>query len=284
MGEAKSKILIVEDNLDVANMLNAYFHVKGYEVLVANRGEDGVHVCQASHPNLIILDNCLPDINGYEVARSIRGNLHTMDIPIIILCEQNDHPELLHGLKLGADDYISKPFDIQELQLRVDNVLRRSRQDSLNNPVTGLPAGTLVDEQLNECLQHADWTILVVSLKNLNAFCDAYGFVALDDVLRAVSLMVHKAIRDIGSAEDFLGHLDSTVFIIITGQERAASLEARIRERLEQSLDYFYPIKDRDRSATRSKRLLLTIGTLRSSDGPFISLEVLKFFLMRKKR
>jgi DNA-binding response OmpR family regulator len=284
MAEAKSKILIVEDDLDVANMLNAYFHVQGYEVFVANRGEDGVLVCQAAHPSLIILDICLPDINGYEVARRLRGNLRTVDIPIIFLSEKSDRPDLLQGLELGADDYISKPFDIQELQLRVHNVLRRSRQDSLNNPVTGLPDGTLVDERLNECLQKPDWTMLIVSLENLDAFCDAYGFVASDDVLRAVSLMVYNAIREIGSAEDFLGHLDPTVFVLITGQERAASLQARIRTRLEQSLDYFYPIKDRDRSATRSKWLSFKIGILRSSDGPFISLDVLKLFLLRKKQ
>jgi DNA-binding response OmpR family regulator len=65
MAEAKSKILITEDDLDVANMLNSYFHVQGYETLIANRGEDGVHICQASHPRLIILEIYLPDINGY---------------------------------------------------------------------------------------------------------------------------------------------------------------------------------------------------------------------------
>ncbi len=283
MAEAKSKILIIEDDLDVANMLNAYFHVQGYEVFIANRGEDEVQICQASHPGLIILDISLPDINGYEVTRRLRSNLHTTDIPIIFLSEKTDHPDLLQGLELGADDYISKPFDIQELQLRVRNVLRRSRQDSLNNPVTDLPDGTPVDERLNEYLQKPDWSMLIVSLENLDAFCESYGFVASDDVLRVVSVMINNAVREIGSADDFLGHLDPTVFVLITGQERAASLQARIRTRLEQSLDYFYPIKDRNRSATRSKRLFFKMSILRSSDGPFISLDVLKEFLLRKK-
>jgi DNA-binding response OmpR family regulator len=284
MAEAKSKILIIEDDLDVANMLNAYFHVQGYEVFTANTGVEGVHICQASHPSLIILDIRLPDIDGYEVTRRLRGNLRTADTPIIFLSKKSEHPDILQNLELDADDFIAKPFDIQELQLRVRNVLGRSRQDSLNNPITGLPDGTLVDERLKESLHETDWTMLIVSLENLDAFCDAYGFVASDDVLRAVSLMVENAIHEIGSAEDFLGHLNSTVFVLITGQERATSLQARIRVRLEQSLDYFYPIKDRDPSVMRNKRLLFKIGTLQSSEGPFASLDVLKLFLLRKKQ
>ena len=124
--------------------------------------------------------------------------------------------------------------------------------------------------------------MLIVLLKNLDAFRETYGFVASDNVLRAVNSMFHNAIREIGSTEDFLGHLGPADFVLITGQERAASLQERIRTRLEQSLDYFYPIKDRELSATRSKRLAFKIGILHSSDGLFTSLDVLKSSLLRK--
>jgi GGDEF domain-containing protein len=96
--------------------------------------------------------------------------------------------------------------------------------------------------------------------------------------------MVHNAIHEIGCAEDFLAHLGPADFVLITGQERAASLQERIRTRLEQSLDYFYPIKDRELSATHSKRLAFNIGILHSSDGLFTSLDVLKSSLLRKKQ
>ncbi len=284
MAEAKPKILIVEDDLDVADMLNAYFRVQGYEVFTVNWGEDGVRACQTSHPDLIILDIRLPDIDGYEVARRLRSTHRTADIPIIFLTEKRDRTDRLQGFELGADDYITKPFDVQELRLRVRNALRHAGQDTLTNPVTSLPDGTLVDEHLNECLQKPKWTMLIVSLENLDAFREAYGFVASDDVLRAVSLMVQNASREISSAEDFLGHLGPTDFILITGQERAASLQEHIRSRLEQSLDYFYPIKDREKTATHSKRLVFKIGILQSSDGPFTSLDVLKVSLLRKKQ
>jgi DNA-binding response OmpR family regulator len=283
MTEAKQKILIVEDDLDVADMLNAYFRVQGYEVYTVNWGEDGVRACQASRPDLVILDIRLPDIDGYEVARQLRGNRRTADIPIVFLTEKRDRVDRLQGLELGADDYITKPFDVQELRLRVRNAMLRVHQDTLTNPVTGLPDGTLVDERLNDCLHRTDWVMLIISLENLDAFRESYGFVASDDVLRAVSLMVHNAACESGGEEDFLGHLGPTDFIQVTKAERSDILQERIRSRLEQSLDYFYPIKDRDPDV-QGKRLEVRMGVLLPTEGVFTSLDTMKLALLRKKK
>ncbi len=139
MAEAKPKILIVEDDPDVAEMLNAYFRVQGYEVFTVNWGEDGVRAGQSVAPDLIILDIRLPDIDGFEVARRLRSDRRTNEIPIIFLTEKRDRGDRLQGLEVGADDYITKPFDVQELRLRVRNALKRVSQGSLTNPVSGLP-------------------------------------------------------------------------------------------------------------------------------------------------
>jgi DNA-binding response OmpR family regulator len=151
--EAKSTILIVEDDLDIADMLNAYFRVQGYEVRTVNWGEDGVRLCQSEKTDLVILDIRLPDIDGFEVAKRLRSNRKTKDVPIIFLTEKRERADRLKGLQLQADDYVTKPFDIQELRLRVRNALQRSRQGSLTNAVTGLPEGNLVDEALRLCLE-----------------------------------------------------------------------------------------------------------------------------------
>jgi len=281
--EAKPKLLIVEDDLDVADMLNAYFRVQGYEVFTVNWGEDGVRDCLSYHPDLLILDIRLPDIDGFEVARRIRSNHRTADIPIIFLTEKRERNDRLQGMELGADDYITKPFDVQELRLRVRNVLRRAGQGSLTNPVTGLPEGTLVNERLSECIDKPAWTLLIVGLENLDIFREAYGFVASDDALRAVSLMILNALREINNPEDFLGHLGQTEFVLVTGPERVKELENRIRSRLEQSLEYFYPIKDREQKLSNGKRLGFKMGVLRSEDGEMSSLDALKLALVRSK-
>ncbi len=152
MLEAKPVLLIVEDDLDVADMLNAYFNVQGFEVQTANWGEDAVKACSSHPPDLVILDIRLPDIDGFEVARRLRTNRRTQTIPIIFLTEKRARSDRLQGLELGGDDYITKPFDIQELRLRVRNALSRTRLGTVTNPVTNLPEGALLDEKLSEAL------------------------------------------------------------------------------------------------------------------------------------
>jgi DNA-binding response OmpR family regulator len=284
VADSKPKILIVEDDLDVADMLNAYFRVQGYEVFTVNWGEDGVRAATSSRPDLIILDIRLPDIDGYEVARRVRSDRKTDTIPIIFLTEKRDRADRLRGLELGADDYITKPFDVQELRLRVRNALKRASQDTLTNPVTGLPEGAVVDDKLKECLGGDGWALLAVSLENLDAFREHYGFVASDDVLRAASLMIHNAMRDVGSSDDFLGHLSPTIFLVCINATSALTLEERIRSRLEQSLDYFYPLKDRDQATMPKSRLAVHSSTVAAGERRFALVDELKAELLSRKK
>ncbi|MBI1854264.1 MAG: response regulator [Chloroflexi bacterium] len=284
MADAKSKILIVEDDLDVAEMLNAYFRVQGYEVFTVNWCEDGVRASQTIHPDLVILDIRLPDIDGYEVAKRLRADRRTQNLPIIFLTEKRERSDKLQGLEIGADDYITKPFDVQELRLRVRNALKRVSQGSLTNPVSGLPEGALVNERLNEIIKKGDWSVLLVALENMDAFREAYGFVASDDVLRAVSLMVLNTMREASGSDDFLGHTGSADFVLIVPPANLQALRERLRVRLEQSLDYFYPLKDREQAAKRKDRLTVKIADLPSVSGRFTSAEQLKVELQKRKR
>jgi len=275
MADVKAKILIVEDDLDVADMLNAYFRVQGYEVQTVNWGEDAVRAGQINIPDLVVLDIRLPDIDGYEVARRLRSDRRTKEIPIIFLTDRRGRQDRLHGLELGADDYVTKPFDVQELRLRVRNALRRSSQGTLTNPVTNLPEGVLVNERLGECVTADGWALLLVGVDNLEDFRDAYGFVASDDVLRALSLMIHNAIREVGSPNDFVGQYSPAQFVLVTTPSILPDLRERIGSRLEQSLDYFYPLKDRGRTDL-GNRLAIHMKQLLCSQGKYSDLAVLK--------
>ena len=284
MADTKSKILIVEDDLDVAEMLNAYFRVQGYEVFTVNWGEDGVRSAQQVHPDLVILDIRLPDIDGYEVARRLRADRRTSDIPIIFLTEKRDRSDRLQGLELGADDYITKPFDVQELRLRVRNVLKRVSQGSLTNPVTGLPEGALVDEKLSEVIGQDGFALLFVMLSNMELFREAYGFVASDDVLRAISLMIVNTMREVSRPEDFLGHLTGTDFVLVLPPSNLAALSEKLQTRLDQSMEYFYPIKDREQIAKHSSKLMAKIVEIPSLKTKFTNVEQVRGELFRIKK
>ncbi|MBE0681065.1 MAG: response regulator [Anaerolineales bacterium] len=284
MTDTKHKILIVEDDLDVAEMLNAYFRVQGYDVFTVNWGEDGVRSSQQDQPDLIILDIRLPDIDGYEVARRIRADRRTADIPIIFLTEKRERSDRLQGLEIGADDYITKPFDVQELRLRVRNALKRVSQGSLTNPVTGLPEGALVDEKLSEVVGRDGSGLLFVLLENMDLFREAYGFVASDDVLRAISLMIVNTLREISRPEDFLGHLSGTDFVLVLPPSNLAALREKLRTRLDQSMEYFYPIKDREQMAQRPDKLVAKIVEIPSLKTQYTDVEQVKAEFLRNKK
>lgn len=275
-------ILIVEDDLDIADMLTAYFRAQGYVVQSVNWGEDGVRAAAASMPDLIILDIRLPDIDGFEVARRLRSTRKTAAIPIIFCTEKRGRGDRLKGLELQADDYITKPFDVQELRLRVRNALQRARQSSLTNPVTGMPEGHLVDEALVSALTRGG-TPMSVSLRNLDHFREVYGFVAADDLLRAVGVMLRDHLRDNAGSGHFLGHLSGTVFLIVT-YSPGVGFKERLQQRLNQSFDFFYSDQHRESGEFAQAGLAAELVEVRLDPANLPTLEGLKHQLEGKRR
>ncbi|MBE3143354.1 MAG: response regulator [Planctomycetes bacterium] len=256
MDDEPATLLIVEDDLDNADMLNAFFRAQGYTVQTVNWEEDSVRACLSNTPDLVILDIRLPDIDGFEVARRLRANRCIKDLPIIFLTEKRGRTDKLAGLALNAEDYITRPFDMQELRLRTRNALKRSRQSSLTNPVTSLPTGALVNEHLGQGLQSSDWALMVTSLGNFEHFREVYGFVASDDLLRALAIILQESVQDFGGPVDFLGHLTYTDFIVITRTANLQKIKENLQKRLEQSFNFFY--RDQDRSSEVFRGQLLS--------------------------
>lgn len=253
MRSKKHRILIVEDDVDTSDMLRAYFEGQGYEVMTAAWGNDALQLCQEIVPDLIIQDIRLPDINGYEVARQLRRSVRTQQVPVIFLTEKRERADRIAGLKLGAVDYITKPFDMQELRLRVRNALRRASYESLVSPVTGLPGEKVVLERLERLVGEDGWAVIQISIVGLDAFNEVYGFVAGDDVLRAVGLIINNVVEEAGTMDDFVGHTGVADFVLITVPAKIEELQEKIVTRLNRAISYFYPIKDRERGFVRLK-------------------------------
>lgn len=276
MGDAEQNtIFVVDDDIELTEMLDAFFSGQGYAVSTEEWGETAVKRIQEELPDVVLLDIHLPDIDGYEICRRLRQARRTRHLPIIFLTERRERSDRLAGLELGAVDYITKPFDIQELRLRVRNALRRSRLQALHNPITRLPEGLLVKEQLEAFLQRSDWGIVFASVRGLDAFRDHYGFVAADDVLRAVGLMIGNVLQEDDGAEPFVGHSDVQDFIVLTRAQDCQRLADRCRERLEPAIQYFYPASSRSEveDLPESERLSVQIACLSAQDGPFDSVK-----------
>jgi two-component system alkaline phosphatase synthesis response regulator PhoP len=119
------RVLVVEDNADLALGLRNNLEIEGYAVEVAADGDDGLAQARAGRPDLMILDLMLPGLDGFRVLRAIRDD--GLDLPVLILTARGEEADKVRGLRLGADDYVTKPFGLLELLARVEALLRRTR-------------------------------------------------------------------------------------------------------------------------------------------------------------
>jgi PleD family two-component response regulator len=243
---SKARLLIVEDDTDIANMLRIFFTGQGYDVDIALRGSEALEKTRQNLPHLIILDIMLPDIDGFEVCRVLRTNTRTSHVPIIFLTQKDERSDKLQGLELGADDYITKPFDIEELKLRVQRAIERAEQQSLTDPHSGLPSGRLIEEQLRKIIRLDKWALLDIRINHYNAFNEVYGFVAADDILRFTAMLMSEVVDHYGTTDDFIGHAGGDNFIVITHEESAEAIKHNFKLRFAEEVLSHYNFLDRE--------------------------------------
>ncbi len=276
----KGRILVVEDDTDISKMLRIYFDSQGYEVLVAKKGQEALDICRTKLPNVIVLDINLPDIDGYDVCRVLRNNTRTSYVPIIFLTQRDDRSDKIAGLELGADDYITKPFDIEELKLRVEGTIRRSLREALTHPVTNLPAGKLIEEQLKGVKDSAgSWVLLYFGIRNANAFKEIAGPIQVNEVLIFLADIMRETLEEFGTMNDFIGQASDNDFIVITTAEAAPAICKTIIRRFDEESSVFYPFSVREAGkvvyedvdgVTREAALMkLAVGVVTKNDGPF---------------
>jgi DNA-binding response OmpR family regulator len=275
----KARLLIVQDDIDICNMLRLFFNKQNYDVDIALRASDALDKTRSNLPHLIILDIILPDTDGFELCRILRTNTRTSHVPIIFLTQKDDRADRLQGLELGADDYITKPFDIEELKLRVHRAITRAEQQSLTDPRSGLPSGRLIEEQLRRIIRLNDWSFMDIRIKHFDAFMEVYGFVAGDDVLRFTALLIGEVVDEMGTANDFIGHAGGDNFIIFTSLTAGPLIHKRIQSRFAIEVLSHYNYIDRKQGFIVSKGqegkeikaplMSLSIGEVSSSSYAF---------------
>ncbi|MBI5669618.1 MAG: response regulator [Chloroflexi bacterium] len=241
------RLLVIEDDYDVAEMLVMYFTSHQYEVFHADAGLVGVEMARAKNPHLILLDVMMPDIDGYDTCRHLRQMTLTKYIPIIFLTQRDERANKVKGLELGADDYITKPFDMDELRLRVQGAIRRATRESLHEARSGLPTGPLVEEEIQR-RRYMDrrYASLQFGLTGYKTYCDVYGFVAGNEVFGYAAQAIQQVVSECGSADDFIGVMDDH-FVVLTDADKAAQIEAMVRSAFDAGVKAFYSFADVER-------------------------------------
>lgn len=282
------RLLVVEDNRDIANVLSLYLTGQGYQVKVTPRGRDALSFSRLELPSLILLDILLPDLDGYEVCRVLRSSPRTGHIPIIFLTQKDERSDRITGLQLGVDDYITKPFDIEELGLRIQNVLSRTERERLTDPRTGLPGGRLVEDQVAGLLASESWGLLACRVEGFDRYLESRGPLAGDEVLRGAAQYLAQTVDALGGPDDFIGHDWMGSFTVITNAFAAPSLAERLRERFEDETratrTAAEDLAPGGRKHDPAPRMYLSVGVVTAADGPFARAEDLNEATARARR
>ncbi|HEY7850829.1 MAG TPA: response regulator [Ktedonobacterales bacterium] len=240
-------ILVVEDDVGVARMLRATLEAEGYNPLVACTGEEGVTLALREGPQLILLDLMLPGMDGFEVVQNLRGNARTAHIPVMVVSARHDAADKVRAFESNVDDYLTKPFNGDELLARIRTQLRHVQELQLS-PLTGLPSGLRIERAIDERLAEPGfWSILYLDLDNFKAYNDVYGFVRGNDLIRLVARIIDEVMRDLGGASDFLGHVGGDDFLLLTTPPRVELLCQRIITRWDSESRAYYSPEDLQR-------------------------------------
>jgi len=242
--ESKRRVLVVEDDTATSKLLKIDLEPAGYEVDTAFDGEKALEMVDKKKYDLIILDIMLPKIDGYEVCDALRKKDATRLTPVIMLSGKSQVFEKLMALKLGADDYITKPFNLEELLARVDTVLKRSDQALSANPLTKLPGNLSIIQEINQRLSRNEkFAFAYFDIDNFKAYNDKYSYEKGDLVINFTA----ELIRQNAGSGDFIGHIGGDDFVLICKIEEAENICKKIAESFDKKILQFYDAADSKR-------------------------------------
>ncbi len=237
----KSRILVIDDDPLIRHIVMAALAKENYEMAGAESGTDGLKQAQANPPDLILLDIMMPDLDGYEVCFRLRSFPTTVNIPIILLTALGEIGERVRGMQMGADDYITKPFDTRELRTRVEAHLRRSERELSASPLTKLPGNPMIEQVLSARLATREpIAVLYIDLSHFKVYNDEYGWLKGDEVIKMLANHILETVQKMGGKDDFVGHVGGDDFIVISTPDHAEPLAQEIIRRFDGDIPHYY--------------------------------------------
>jgi DNA-binding response OmpR family regulator len=215
-----AQILLADDERSVRQLLELVLSKEGYEVRVVHNGDELVRAAQEQVPDLVIADLMMPILDGYEAIRQLRNDTRTAHVPMMIVTAKSGPEDVVTGFESGADDYITKPFNIPELIARIKGLLRRAAAQPVRNPLTGLPGNILLNEEIRYRLRNEPpFAMLYIDLDNFKSFNDTYGPARGDRVIKLVAELLLDIVQQHGSKLDFIGHIGGDDFAVLSTPE-----------------------------------------------------------------
>lgn len=224
-----ARALVVDDDPGILAVVEAVLREEGFDVFTATDGEEALEAAAVYKPDVVILDVMMPRLDGVEVLRMLRQNPLTGHICVVMLTARTFPANKLVGLGAGADDYITKPFEPNELPARIRAAIRRNNEASALDPVTRLPGPRQFAEmqaRLEE--EGSPFAVMHVDLDDHDAFVERYGPLRADMAIRQLAGCVRRTLERTAGSRGFVGHVGPVKLVVMVDAEKAEATAAGI--------------------------------------------------------
>ena len=267
------KILVIDDEPWTAGAIKGSLEMEGFDAITSPTGESALQKIYEIKPDLVIMDVFLPDMDCHSLCRRLSQDPRTTQIPIIVLSTTGSIDDEIAILESGADDYLTKPFNLRELVARINAHLRRMDHERDVNPLTGLAGTSCIESDILKRISDPSkkFGILRVDLDNLKAFNDVYGLLHGDKVIKLVAEVLREVIKTSGNKDDFIGHIGGDNFVVITSSGNVEAISNQITSEFDRRIHACYHKDDVERGyITRDKErhslLSMSIGCATNRD------------------
>ncbi len=243
-GAPAAKVLVVDDDATVRAICVEVLTNIGYQVLEANSLVQARAMVREQRPEMILLDLVLPDGDGFGFLEELKDERAARHLSVIFITAKGETASKVRALKLGADDYLVKPFDALELAARVETVLRRKEQELGASPTTRLPGSAAIEREVGRRLGRENFALCYLDLDNLKAYNDCYGYAKADGVVQQTGDLLREVV---GAQGDFVGHIAGDDFVFITSPERVNDHCQQLVDAFDRIIPLYYDAVDRQR-------------------------------------
>ncbi len=277
--EISRRVLVVDDEEHIRDILKYQLETAGYTVRLAASGEEALESVRSDPPDLVLLDLMMPTVDGSEVCRRLRAEFWTSHIPVIMITAKGSLEDKLEGLEDGANDYITKPFAIAEVLMRVRNALEWSRSQRQANPLTGLPGNIAITREIETRLGLGNsFAFIYADLDSFKAFNDYYGYCRGDAAIGFTARILTSVVKEFGNPEDFVGHVGGDDFAVLTTLDRVDRITDEIIENFDEGVRSFFnpedlergyvEVRNRSGETGRFPLLAITLAVVTNESGP----------------
>lgn len=219
------KIVVAEDDDSIAHMVNMALGDAGFLCLRARDGDEALRLVKHHDPDLLVLDVMMPRVDGFEVARRLKGDVMWSRTPILMLTALAGVDNQVQGIDAGADSYMSKPFDLREFGAKVKALVRASRRERDRNPTTNLPGSRAIDEEMDKALRAGrPISVVHVDLLHFDSYADAVGLQRSEETVRGLGQLLLEAARKASGGGAFVGHVGGSDFIAMVSAEQVEEM------------------------------------------------------------